>query len=236
MDTTDTSFPVDVIDHLLAAWRETRPDLDPAPLGVVGRVIVLAQQLEESVGTALAKHQLTLGQFDILATLRRKGPRGGLTPSQLLESVLLSSGGMTARLDKLEEAGLIARTPDADDRRMVVIELTAKGKRVIDAATATRFAEAKASLPQLDAGEMRILVGLLRRWLSGVSERARGSGIRSSARRSDRVFHRERCILRLKPLSHPPRLRAMKSQQLPSAESRTRLRLRLIPVATESAM
>src|SRR5262245_47675119 len=111
MDTTDAPASLDVIDQLLAAWREARPDLDPSPLGVVGRVIVLAQHLEESVERALAKHNLTLGQFDILATLRRKSSRGGLTPSQLLESVLLSSGGMTARLDKLEEAGLIVRTP-----------------------------------------------------------------------------------------------------------------------------
>ena len=167
MDTTDAQ-PTDVIDDLLAAWRETRPDLDPTPLGVVGRVIVLAQHLEESVEAALAKHGLTLGQFDILATLRRNGPRGGLTPSRLLESVLLSSGGMTARLDKLEEAGLILRTPDASDRRMVVIELTPKGKRVIDAATATRFAEAKESLPPLSAGEMQMLGGLLRRWLGTI--------------------------------------------------------------------
>ena len=132
---------------------------------MVGRVIVLAQHLEESVEAALAKHNLTLGQFDILATLRRRGPRGGLTPSQFLECVMLSSGGMTARLDKLEEAGLIIRTPDADDRRMVVIELTPKGKRVIDAATATRFAEAKSSLPPLSTTEIQTLAGLLRRWL-----------------------------------------------------------------------
>jgi DNA-binding MarR family transcriptional regulator len=169
MDTTDAHAPArtgDVIDDLLAAWRDTRPDLDPSPLAVVGRVIVLAQHLEASVGAALARHNLTLGQFDILATLRRHGPKGGLTPTELLGSVLLSSGGMTARLDKLEQGGLIARAADADDRRKVVIELTAKGKRVIDAATATRFEEAKSSLPPLSAKEMETLAGLLRRWLA----------------------------------------------------------------------
>src|SRR5262245_49842790 len=138
MDATDSP---DVIDRLLAAWLAARPELDPSPLALVGRVIVLAQHLEASVGAALEKHGLTLGQFDILATLRRHGPKGGLTPSELLRSVMLSSGGMTARLDKLEEAGLITRVADAEDRRKVVIELTAKGRRVIDAATATRFAE-----------------------------------------------------------------------------------------------
>ena len=81
----------DVIDRLVAAWRDARPDLDPSPLEVIGRVIVLAQHLERSVDSALEKHKLTLGQFDILATLRRHGKKGGLSPSQLLESVLLSS-------------------------------------------------------------------------------------------------------------------------------------------------
>jgi DNA-binding MarR family transcriptional regulator len=77
---------------------------------------------------------------------------------------------MTARLDKLEQAALIQRHPDANDRRMVVIELTAKGKRVIDAATATRFEDAKQSLPPLDANEMDTLAGLLRRWLADVAQ------------------------------------------------------------------
>src|SRR5471030_915741 len=122
----------DAIDALLAAWERARPDLDPSPLGLVGRVLVLAQHLQKSVETALAKHGLTLGQFDILATLRRS--ETGLTPTSLLESVVLSSGGMTSRLDKLEGAGWIARKPDPDDRRGVIVELTKRGRKLIDAA------------------------------------------------------------------------------------------------------
>ncbi len=155
----------DAIDLLMEAWREARPDLDPSPLGIVGRVIVLAQQLEKRVESALAKHALSLGQFDILATLRRNSPKGGQTPTQLLESVMLSSGGMTARLDQLMKAGLIARSADATDRRKVVVDLTAKGRRLIDAATATRFEEARDSLPKLKPTEMKVLENLLRRWL-----------------------------------------------------------------------
>ena len=156
---------LDAIDLLMEAWRGARPDLDPSPLGIVGRVIVLAQNLEKSVDAALAKHKLSLGQFDILATLRRNSPKGGLTPTQLLESVMLSSGGMTARLDQLMKAGLIARSADATDRRKVVVDLTAKGRKLIDAATATRFEEARDSLPRLKPTEMRELEGLLRKWL-----------------------------------------------------------------------
>lgn len=159
----------DVIDRMMAAWREARPDLDPSPLALVGRVIVLAQHLQRSVEAALEKHNLTLGQFDILATLRRNGPKGGLTPTQLLESVMLSSGGMTARLDTLERDKLIYRKADAKDRRMVVVALTAKGRRVIDAATATRFREACESMPPLAADEREVLAEMLRKWLVHVA-------------------------------------------------------------------
>jgi DNA-binding MarR family transcriptional regulator len=174
MDTTDAQLAgaitvSDVVDRIITNWRATRPDLDTSPLELVGRVIVLAQHLERSVEIALEKHKLTLGQFDILATLRRHGKKGGLTPTRLLESVALSSGGMTARLDALADAGYVARKPNPDDRRMVVIELTAKGRRVIDLAAKTRFAEAKDSLPTMTETELATLTGLLRRWLAQVA-------------------------------------------------------------------
>jgi DNA-binding MarR family transcriptional regulator len=156
---------MDLIDRMNERWRAVRPDLDPTPLGVVGRVIVLAQHLERSVNEALAGHGLTLGQFDILATLRRQGPDGRLTPTQLMQSVMLSSGGMTNRLDRLEEAGLIRRESDPEDRRGVVVGLTRKGRELIDAATETRFAEARSAMPPLDRRETRVLAELLRKWL-----------------------------------------------------------------------
>lgn len=159
----------DVIDEMLRAWRTARPELDPSPLAVVGRVIVLAKHLERSVDAALAVHKLSLGQFDILATLRRIGNGNGMTPTQLLQNVMLTSGGMTSRLDRLTALGFISRKADPDDRRGVVVELTAKGRRVIDAATATRFDEALTSMPELTTSEQKILVGLLRRWLNQVT-------------------------------------------------------------------
>lgn len=155
----------DAVDDLLSAWVAVRPDLDPTPLGIVGRVIVLAKHLEASVGKALAKHDLTLGQFDILATLRRHGVKGMLSPSHLLGSVMLSSGGMTSRLDTLERDGLIVRKPDPKDRRGVLIELTPKGRKTIDAATETRFLEASGSMPNISKTEREALESLLRAWL-----------------------------------------------------------------------
>lgn len=162
---TKPADEADAIDHLIEAWRRVRPDLDPEPLALVGRVLVLAQYLERSVNAALKRHGLTLGQFDILATLRRHGVKGGLTPGQLLRSVMLSSGGMTARLDQLARTGLIVRRPNPQDRRTVVVELTPKGRQIIDAATATRFANARECLPLLEQSAQHDLVRWLRRWL-----------------------------------------------------------------------
>lgn len=164
----DMKCSSDAIDNMISAWQAALPDLDPSGLELVGRVIVLAKHLEQSVESSLAAHKLSLGQFDILATLRRKGPTGGLTPGQLLQSVMLSSGGMTARLTRLEEDGLILRKPDPDDRRGVVVELTAKGRKRIEAAAATRFQEANESLPPLEDDETKQLACLLRRWLANV--------------------------------------------------------------------
>src|SRR5262249_36345699 len=100
-----------------------------------------------------------------LATLRRKGSTGQMTPTQLMRSVMLSSGGITNRLDRLEGAGLVVRESDPDDRRGVVIRLTEKGRKAIDDATDARFEEARHSLPKLSRSESAILTELLRKWL-----------------------------------------------------------------------
>lgn len=167
----DTNKDADLVDRIVSIWQQVFPNLDPSALHLTGRLIVLAQRLERNVNDVLEKHGITFGQYDILATLRRNGPRGELSPRELLKNVALSSGAMTARLDRLEEAGLIVRRPDPNDRRMLVIELTQRGNEVIEAAAATRFEEARKSLPPFNAEEMEALTGMLRRWLLDQSGR-----------------------------------------------------------------
>ena len=157
----------DAVDRVVGEWRAVRPDLDAAPLELVGRVLILAERLNARVGAALAPFNLSLGQFDILATLRRQ-PGERLSPGGLLTHMVLTSGGMTSRLDKLEALGLVVRTADPGDRRGVVVALTARGRKLIDRATAARLGEAAAALPELTRDEREALLGLLRRWLAAV--------------------------------------------------------------------
>jgi DNA-binding MarR family transcriptional regulator len=160
------SDEVDTVERVLSEWGEVYPELDASPLALIGRVLILAGQLQASVERALKKHSITLGQFDILSTLRRAGVRAELTPTELLRSVVLSSGGMTSRLDKLQAAGWIQRKPDPSDRRGTLVSLTKEGMKLIDAATKTRFAEAKKSMPELTPAQCEQLTKHLKTWLA----------------------------------------------------------------------
>jgi DNA-binding MarR family transcriptional regulator len=124
----------DHVDHLLAQWAVERPDLDTAALAVATRIVRLARYIERSATEHLAPLGLNEGEVNVLAALRRAGAPHVLTPTELYRSLLVSSGAMTNRLDRLEAAGLLVRTPDPDDRRKVRVGLTDAGLEVIDGA------------------------------------------------------------------------------------------------------
>jgi DNA-binding MarR family transcriptional regulator len=123
--------PVDVMRVRLA---ELHPDLDTAPFGVTGRVLRLAAWLERQRADQLEAFDLTPGDFDVLATIRRTEGETGVNPRELVAAVLITSGGLTKRLDRLESAGLIGRHPDPSDRRGTRVRLTPEGTDLIDRA------------------------------------------------------------------------------------------------------
>ncbi|HEX6360403.1 MarR family transcriptional regulator [Actinophytocola sp.] len=125
---------MDPIDVILDQWRRERPDLDLTPMGVAGRIAVLARVLEGRAEKSFAGHGLRQGEFDVLSALRRSGPPYTLIPSELSATLMMSRAGMTNRLDRLEAAGLVERTLDQADRRSFRITLTPAGHEVIDAA------------------------------------------------------------------------------------------------------
>lgn len=164
-----TSDSGDRIDRLLAEWQAERPELDAAPMAVVGRLLSIGRQLEARANAALKPLGLHYTDLDVLATLRRGGRPYRRTPTELRDSVLITSGAMTACLDRLERNGLIARVADPDDRRSSAAELTTAGRKLIDKAIVVRFGEAGEALAGLSAGEREQLAALLRKLGAGLA-------------------------------------------------------------------
>jgi len=156
----------DEVDDLVSAWRAERPDLDVEPLQVLSRVTRLARHLDRARRVAFASHGLELWEFDVLSALRRQGPPYQLSPGALLRTTLVTSGTMTNRIDRLEEAGLVNRSPDPQDKRGVLVTLTAKGQARVDSALADLLAGEQALLAPVPAEARRILASLLRTLLA----------------------------------------------------------------------
>lgn len=135
----------DYVDSILAQWARERPDLDMSPIGIVGRVYRLARIIEHRLSSTFDFFEISRGSFDVLAALRRAGQPHRLSPTALHNSLLITSGAMTNRIDRLEEAGLVMRQPSPEDRRGLLVGLTASGKRLVDAVT-TDMAKAEHDL------------------------------------------------------------------------------------------
>ena len=161
----------DGVDEVLEQWRHERPDLDSSPIGVVGRVSRLARELEQRLEPVYREHGLEPGWHDVLATLRRSGPKYRLRPSDFSGALMLTSSGTTKRLDKLEQAGLVTREPDPDDRRGTLIALTDEGRALIDRLTEAHLANEARLLGVLSAKERDELAGLLRKLQLGLPAR-----------------------------------------------------------------
>ena len=156
---------MDHVDRILEQWNRERPDLDVAPMGLLGRIARLRTHLAREVEQTLAAHGLNSATFDVLATLRRSGPPYALSPGDLLATTMVSSGTMTNRLDQLEKAGLVARTHNPEDRRSVIIALTKKGRGVVDEAVTAHVANQHRLVESLSSEERKQRDGLLRTFL-----------------------------------------------------------------------
>jgi DNA-binding MarR family transcriptional regulator len=155
----------DRIDELVAQWATQRPDLDTEVMAVVGRLLAVGELIGRRLDRAAAEYGLDRGQGDVVFTLRRAGPPHRLSPSQLAASLLVTSGTMTNRLDRLEQRGLIRRAANPKDRRGMDVQLTDEGVRVADEAVARHVANEEAMLAPLSAREREQLVRITRKLL-----------------------------------------------------------------------
>ncbi|QFT61108.1 HTH-type transcriptional regulator MhqR (plasmid) [Sulfitobacter sp. THAF37] len=157
---------MDAVDRILAQWQQERPDLDVGAMGPVGRLSRLFHHHARRMGQTFARHGLNAAGFDVLATLRRSPPPHALSPGELMESMMITSGTVTNRIEQLAKADLITRTSDKKDARRAVVKLTPKGFALIDKAVADHVKTQATLLKGLSREEIAQLDGLLRRLLA----------------------------------------------------------------------
>jgi DNA-binding MarR family transcriptional regulator len=159
-------MPRDEIDRIIDEWERVRPGLDVSATHVLQRITRLALLQSDSFANVFRRHGLTWGEYLVIAALRRAGPPYQMNPTTLYSSVILSSGGMTKRLDRLERAGLVKRLPDPTDRRGRLVALTEKGRKLVDRAVIDHLANEEYLLSGLTRQERDDLADLLRKLLS----------------------------------------------------------------------
>lgn len=157
---------MDHVDQIVTQWNRERPDLDVAPMALLGRLKRLMLHISREMAETWAEHGLNAASFDVLATLRRSGPPFALSPADLIASTMVTSGTMTNRIDQLEKMGLVARKQSQEDRRSFLISLTDKGFEVIDAAVTAHVATQQRLVSGLSDRDRRQLNSLVKGFLA----------------------------------------------------------------------
>ncbi|MGL4438815.1 MAG: MarR family winged helix-turn-helix transcriptional regulator [Bosea sp. (in: a-proteobacteria)] len=144
-------------------------------MAILGRARWIALQARRPIEAVFTRHELDSGEFDVLSTLLRSGPPYRLRPTELYTQLMISSGGMTDRLARLERAGLVRRTPSESDARSSLVELTMVGRERAEAAFREDMAIEAELLAGLSGPERDQLAALLIRLAASVaSVAARG--------------------------------------------------------------
>jgi DNA-binding MarR family transcriptional regulator len=151
----------DHVDRFLA--EHELPGVDLEVEGIVDRINGLNRRLHKMLDETLAEFGLMHGEWKVLNHLQGAGPPYRRSAGKLAERAELSSGAMTNRLDRLEQAGLVRRLRDPDDRRGVKVELTEMGLKVWEDALRTGAAQEALVAGALSKDEKGQLNALLRR-------------------------------------------------------------------------
>jgi DNA-binding MarR family transcriptional regulator len=170
---SDIDVEADHLDAQLDVWTREIPNLDRLTEGIVERIQKLSRYFNHSIEATLAESGLSGRAYHVLGRLRYQGPPYQLTAGQLAESTGLSSGAMTNRLDRLEEAGLVRRLPDPDDRRGILVEPTDAGHAAWDRAVHTQADREALIASVLSEPEKAELHKLLRRLMAAFPEEIR---------------------------------------------------------------
>jgi DNA-binding MarR family transcriptional regulator len=151
----------DPVEQMVEQWRRERPDVDPTSMALFARLTRAHLAASRAIDAALDRHGLKRGEFDVLASLRRAAAPFRLSPGDLARAMVLSPAATTHRIQRLEERGLVARTPDPADGRFGVVELTEAGRQLVDAAVTDHVANLDRLLADLPAGDRPRLTAML---------------------------------------------------------------------------
>ncbi|MFD6949665.1 MarR family transcriptional regulator [Nocardiopsis sp. TSRI0078] len=160
----------DAVDVFLDQWARERPDLDTAPMGVLGRLSRASRLLSRGVGAYFSEQGLESWEFDVLATLRRAGHPRRLTPKELVAMTMVGSAAMTHRVDRLVGRGLVTREVDPGNRRRTLVGLTPEGLALVDRVVEGHVANQLRLLGGLEEGEREQLAALLRKLLLSLGD------------------------------------------------------------------
>ncbi|TDT29065.1 MarR family winged helix-turn-helix transcriptional regulator [Naumannella halotolerans] len=155
---------MDFIGRVQQQWQRERPGVDVAPLGLIGRLHRIANHLTVELVALYAEYGLTEGEFDVLATLRREGVPYAMAAGELARNTVVTTGGMSKRLDRLESRGLITRRVSEADQRGRTVSLTDAGRELIDETFTAHMENERLLLGSLSADEVEQLTALLRHW------------------------------------------------------------------------
>lgn len=162
---TTPECPSDLIDMIIQKWQQTNlPETNYIGTEIIGRIVRLNAFVQLNSEQNLAEYDLSIGDFDLLAVLRREASEQ-LTPRRIQELIIVSSGGLSNRMTRLEAKDLITRIPDPNDRRGVIVTLTAKGKTLIDNVAPTHLALENKLVANLSNEEQAQLSMLLKKIL-----------------------------------------------------------------------
>ncbi|MGA8922519.1 MAG: MarR family transcriptional regulator [Candidatus Dormiibacterota bacterium] len=160
--------PGDWTDNLLDTWATIQKGFDVAPYQVTARISRISLHIANHQAEVFGRFGLNRGDVGVLSALRIAGPPNQLSPTRLFKGLMLSSAGITNRLDRLEKLGLVQRTRDPNDRRGVLVELTTDGRSVLEQAVQANTAAERQLVAGLDPAELETLGALLKKVLAGL--------------------------------------------------------------------
>ena len=162
---------LDPVEERRRQWARQLSDVDTSGMAILGRARWITLRARPAIETVFAQHGLDTGEFDVLSTLLRAGPPHRLRPTELFQQLMISSGGLTDRLARLEKAGFITRQPSEADARSLLVQLTPAGHSCTEAAFRADMTVEAELLGGLNAGERDQLANLLAKLARSMSAR-----------------------------------------------------------------